>query len=253
MNGYIVFFLYVFSMYISPCLDLSLFLCHKISSMMRKNFIFLLFFLSLPLYSQKSKTAQSMEAQGLIDITSLDSTIRVSLMYSRADNFTGKVLYSDLREAYLHPKAAKALAQAQKLLKDKRPDLSLIVYDAARPMTIQQKMWNVVAGTSKNIYVSNPKNGGGLHNYGMAVDITLCDVATGDTTQGEPLQKAQGTMQSPKAESRNLLYCHGMRLCHCYPGRFYNQYGLVSILCFSLSHFLTNGFYCFYSIPSPLP
>ena len=148
---------------------------------MRKNFIFLLFFLSLPLYSQKSKTAQSMEAQGLVDITSLDSTIRVSLMYSRADNFTGKVLYSDLREAYLHPKAAQALAQAQKLLKDKRPDLSLIVYDAARPMTIQQKMWNVVAGTSKNIYVSNPKNGGGLHNYGMAVDITLCDVATGDT------------------------------------------------------------------------
>ena len=57
----------------------------------------------------------------------------------------------------------------------------MIVYDAARPMTIQQKMWNVVAGTSKNIYVSNPKNGGGLHNYGMAVDITLCDVATGDT------------------------------------------------------------------------
>lgn len=148
---------------------------------MRKSFFFLLFFLSLPLYSQKSKTAQSMEAQGLVDITSLDSTIRVSLMYSRADNFTGKVLYSDLREAYLHPKAAKALVQAQKLLKDKRPDLSLIVYDAARPMTIQQKMWNVVAGTSKNIYVSNPRNGGGLHNYGMAVDITLCDVVTGDT------------------------------------------------------------------------
>ena len=148
---------------------------------MRKSFFFLLFFLSLPLYSQKSKTAQSMEAQGLVDIASLDSTIRVSLMYSRADNFTGKVLYSDLREAYLHPKAAKALVQAQKLLKDKRPDLSLIVYDAARPMTIQQKMWNVVAGTSKNIYVSNPRNGGGLHNYGMAVDITLCDVVTGDT------------------------------------------------------------------------
>ena len=148
---------------------------------MRKSFFFLLFFLSLPLYSQKSKTAQSMEAQWLVDIASLDSTIRVSLMYSRADNFTGKVLYSDLREAYLHPKAAKALVQAQKLLKDKRPDLSLIVYDAARPMTIQQKMWNVVAGTSKNIYVSNPRNGGGLHNYGMAVDITLCDVVTGDT------------------------------------------------------------------------
>ncbi len=37
-----------------------------------------------------------------------------------------------------------------------------------------------MAGTPKNIYVSNPKNGGGLHNYGMAVDLTLCD-AKGDT------------------------------------------------------------------------
>ena len=35
-------------------------------------------------------------------------------------------------------------------------------------------MWNKVKGTRKNIYVSNPANGGGLHNYGLAVDITLC-------------------------------------------------------------------------------
>ena len=28
-----------------------------------------------------------------------------------------------------------------------------------------------------NIYVSNPRNGPGLHNYGAAVDITLADTA----------------------------------------------------------------------------
>lgn len=122
-----------------------------------------------------------MERQGFVDVLDVDSTLQVSLMYTRADNFTGKVLYTDLREAYLHPKAAQALAQAQKILKERRPDLCLKIYDAARPMSIQQKMWNVVAGTNKSIYVSNPKNGGGLHNYGMAVDITLCDAATGDT------------------------------------------------------------------------
>lgn len=148
-----------------------------------KHSIFLALFLLqiVVAHAQKSQTAQSMERQGLVDITSLDSTIRVSLMYSRADNFTGKVLYTDLREAYLHPKAAKALVAAQKALKQRRPDLSLKVYDAARPMSIQQKMWNTVAGTSKNIYVSNPRNGGGMHNYGMAVDLTLCDALTGDT------------------------------------------------------------------------
>lgn len=122
----------------------------------------------------KGRTALSMERQGMVDVTSVDGSIQVSLMYSRADNFTGGVLYDDLRRAYLHPKAAAALAKAQKELKRLRPDLSLKVYDAARPMSIQQKMWDKVKNTPKYFYVSNPARGGGLHNYGMAVDITLC-------------------------------------------------------------------------------
>jgi len=122
----------------------------------------------------KGKTELSMERQGMVDVTSADRSIQVSLMYARADNFTGGVLYSDLRRAYLHPKAAAALAKAQAELKRLRPDLSLKVYDAARPMSIQQKMWDKVKGTPKYFYVSNPARGGGLHNYGMAVDITLC-------------------------------------------------------------------------------
>jgi len=136
---------------------------------------------SMGCFAQISPTAKRMAQQGLVDILSVDSTIQVSLMYSRPDNFTGKVLYTDLREAYLHPKAAAALAKAQQALKKFRPDLSLKVYDATRPMSVQQKMWNTVAGTCKSIYVSNPKNGGGMHNYGLAVDITLCKAATGDT------------------------------------------------------------------------
>lgn len=121
-----------------------------------------------------------MERQGMVDLQSVDPTIQVSLMYARPDNFTGQVLYADLRRAYLHPEAASALRKAQAELRRLRPDLSLKVYDAARPMSIQQRMYDVVKGTPKNIYVSNPKNGGGLHNYGLAVDITLCD-ARGDT------------------------------------------------------------------------
>lgn len=128
-----------------------------------------------------SATAKRMAEQGLVDIRDVDSTIQVSLMYSRADNFTGKVLYTDLREAYLHPKAAAAVAAAQKKLRAKHPELSLKIYDATRPMSVQQKMWNTVAGTNKSIYVSNPRNGGGMHNYGLAVDITLCKAETGDT------------------------------------------------------------------------
>ena len=125
---------------------------------------------------RSGKTAESLEKQGLVDVRKLDKSIFVSLMYARADNFTGGVLYGDLREAYLHPQAAEALVKAQRRLKALRPDLSLKVYDAARPMTIQQRMWDKVKNTPKDFYVSNPAHGGGLHNYGLAVDITLCDL-----------------------------------------------------------------------------
>lgn len=131
--------------------------------------------------AQQSATAKRMEQQGLVDILSVDSTIQVSLMYARPDNFTGKILYTDLREAYLHPKAAAALARAQQALRKLHSELSLKIYDATRPMSVQQKMWNTVAGTKQQNYVSNPRNGGGMHNYGLAVDITLCKAATGDT------------------------------------------------------------------------
>ena len=131
--------------------------------------------------NQRTNIELSMERMGFVDIHCLDSTIFVDLMYTRADNFTGQVLYTELQHAYLHPEAAKALLQAQKYLKKRRPDLSLKVYDAARPMSVQQKMKDVVKGTDKDIYVSHPKNGGGLHNYGLAVDVTLCWSHNGDT------------------------------------------------------------------------
>lgn len=127
-----------------------------------------------------SATAKSLARQGYVNIQDVDPSIQVSLMYSRPDNFCGEILYDDLREAYLHPKAAQALKKAQKYLKSIRPDLGLKIYDAARPMHIQQKMWNKVKNTRKYFYVSNPAHGGGMHNYGMAVDLTLCSLK-GDT------------------------------------------------------------------------
>ncbi len=134
--------------------------------------------------TDRSKTEQSMEQQGMVRICDIDSTILTSQMYARSDNFTGKTLYPDLRTAYLHPKAAAALKRAQQILRKSHPNLRLKVYDAARPMSVQQKMWNVVAGTSKDIYVSNPAHGGGLHNYGLAVDITIADEKGDSITMG---------------------------------------------------------------------
>ena len=144
------------------------------------KFLLLLSFFVLPAKSQTSKTEEALSRAGYVNVRELDHTLQVSLMYARADNFVGVVLYDDLRQAYLHPEAAAALVKAQKRLKQLHPELSLKIYDAARPMHIQQKMWNKVKNTPMKPYVSNPANGGGLHNYGLAVDITLCD-AKGDS------------------------------------------------------------------------
>lgn len=144
---------------------------------MKYLFFLLLSLCLLPASARKSETEQRLEQLGYVNIAEADSTIAIDLMYTRADNFTGRVLYDDLHKAYLHPDALHGLLQAQRELKKRHPAYRLIVYDAARPMSVQQKMWNVVKGTSKYIYVSNPARGGGLHNYGLAVDISILDAS----------------------------------------------------------------------------
>lgn len=171
---------------------------------MRKAILTFLVALPLCMAAQtKSTTEQRIEAQGFVDIRSIDPSIKVSLMYTRPDNFTGKVLYTDLNKAYLHPLAAEALKKAQTELKKTHPQWSLIVYDAARPMSVQQKMWDVVKGTSKRIYVSNPANGGGLHNYGFAVDVSICN-EKGDTIPMGTIIDHLGREAQPKLEEEML-------------------------------------------------
>ena len=55
--------------------------------------------------------------------------------------------------------------------------MHLLVYDAARPVDVQQLMWNAldtVPASQRGKYVSNPANLS-LHNLGCAVDITICN------------------------------------------------------------------------------
>ena len=130
---------------------------------------------------KKSAMALYMDSLGLVNIAELDSSITVKLMYTQADNFTGEVLSRGRmlrRDADRLPTNHR---KAQEALKQLHPSYNLVVYDAARPMSVQKKMWNVVKGTPKYKYVSNPNRGGGLHNYGLAVDISIQD------SLGQPL------------------------------------------------------------------
>jgi len=73
-------------------------------------------------------------------------------------------------EAYLHRDAAAALAEVQHELTAK--GLGLKVYDAYRPLSVQQQMWDLIHDER---YVSNPAVNAGRHTRGTAVDLTLVD------------------------------------------------------------------------------
>ena len=80
-----------------------------------------------------------MRAYGLVDISEVDSTIMVDLMYSRSDNFMQADVYEDFATAYLTPDFAAKIAKAQQILREERGDrYSIIIYDAARPLSVQQ-------------------------------------------------------------------------------------------------------------------
>ncbi len=157
--------------------------------------------------SPKSSMALYLEEQGLVNMHSLDTTIRVDLKYATTDNFTKEILYDDLTEAYLHPIAAQKLAKAQQLLKEIDPDLSLLVYDAGRPMSVQKKMYKVVQNTPYREYVADPGKTG-MHNYGMAVDLTICRSDGSALDMGTPFDffgKAAGINQEEQLLNEGLL------------------------------------------------
>lgn len=125
---------------------------------------------------EKSEIEKGLEKIGLQNVAEEIPGIEVYMVYATPYNFMGRVLYTGLDKAYLVPEAMEKLRKAHEYLRKKRMDLHLVVYDAARPRSIQQQMWNVVEGTDLEDFVANPNvSGGGAHNYGIAVDVTLVD------------------------------------------------------------------------------
>lgn len=121
-----------------------------------------------------------MTQAGLVKVTDYAPEVRVELMYSSTDNFMGEDVYGDFEDAYLTPHFAKKVARAQEILtKEKGDRYCLIIYDAARPISIQRKMWRLVKGTPDQKYVASPGNGGGRHNYGVAIDLSIYDKQLG--------------------------------------------------------------------------
>ncbi|MDZ7934304.1 MAG: M15 family metallopeptidase [Emticicia sp.] len=153
-----------------------------------------------------TKVEQRMIDQGLVDIQTLDSTIMVELKYSTTDNFVKTDVYGDLTRAYLQPKPAEMLVKASKNLQEKYPDYRLLVYDAARPLTVQHILWNLldsIPPKKREDFVANPADGS-IHNFGSAIDLTVYDNVSKKPLDMGTKYDFFGDLAYPRLESKML-------------------------------------------------
>ena len=115
----------------------------------------------------------------MVEITHLNG-VRMDLRYATFGNVTGHDLYCGVQRAFVHKDAAVKLRRAIKIMQKEMPGSVLVIFDASRPLYAQEALRRTVRGTPYSAYVSSPTTGG-LHNFGLALDLSLTD-STGKKT-----------------------------------------------------------------------
>jgi D-alanyl-D-alanine dipeptidase len=110
----------------------------------------------------------------LVELTSLDPTIRLDIRYATADNFVSIPVYEEAR-AFLQRPAALALARVHRSLAAR--GYGLLVHDAYRPWWVTKLFWEATP-PEKRGFVADPAKGS-RHNRGCAVDLTLYRLVDG--------------------------------------------------------------------------
>jgi D-alanyl-D-alanine dipeptidase len=142
-------------------------------------FILLSLLISGNVFAQNTpcKYEEAMQKQGLLEVKKEIPAILIDLKYHSSDNFMHKNVYGCLNTAYLQKEVIDKLKKAQAYLQTSNPNLRILIYDAARPLSIQWILWNTLSHLPPNErqkYVANPKEHS-IHNYGSAIDLTLAD------------------------------------------------------------------------------
>jgi len=109
----------------------------------------------------------------LVEVATLDPTIRLEIRYATTNNFLGTKFYDEAR-AFMQRPAAEAVVRANAALK--ALGYGLLIHDAYRPWYVTKMFWDATP-LDKRWLVANPASGS-KHNRGEAVDLTLYDLAT---------------------------------------------------------------------------
>lgn len=110
----------------------------------------------------------------LVELRTLDSTIKYDIRYATTNNFMSAVFYRSAH-AYMQRPAAESLVRVNKKLK--AFGYGLLIHDSYRPWYVTKMFWDATPD-DKKIFVANPESGS-RHNRGCAVDLTLYDLDTG--------------------------------------------------------------------------
>lgn len=106
------------------------------------------------------------------DLRKIIQGIDLDLRYATANNFMREKLYPPTNTTFLRKPAADSLKKVVEYLEKK--NLTIKIFDAYRPYSITEKMWEEVKDSR---YAADPSKGSG-HNRGAAVDLTLIDLTT---------------------------------------------------------------------------
>ena len=143
----------------------------------------------------------------LVDVRSVDSTIRVDARYAGANNFTGGQLPGyDAPRALLRREVAQALGRVQAQLRTE--GLGLLVFDGYRPVraTLAMVDWAERTGRANLLdegYIARRSR----HNQGVAVDLTLVDRTSGtQLDMGTPFDTFSEAAHTANATGRPRRY-----------------------------------------------
>ena len=110
----------------------------------------------------------------MVELKSMVPGLVYDLRYASKNNFMHTRMYPPrTRHTFMRLRAARALDSAQEILN--RRGYGLKIWDAYRPYSVTEKFWEMVKDER---YVANPAKGSG-HNRGIAVDLTIIELATG--------------------------------------------------------------------------
>lgn len=131
--------------------------------------------LAVTCYSQPSQESEKKFRQDeLVELTKLDSTLRLDIRYATPGNFMHRSMYMQAR-AFLQRPAAEALVRVNRKLRTQ--GYGLLVFDGYRPWSVTKKFWDETPAI-KHKFVADPRKGS-KHNRGCAVDLSLFDLRTG--------------------------------------------------------------------------